>query len=778
MDNLRRLLKTPTATLRLIDGGQPSPWSLRGAYRGAVAGATDLMERVVPIRSASERYAARAPQPDAVALPTAAPAPVEQPRAITDYASDSALRRREAAAGLANGGEVNPLSLRGMYRGAVGGATDLMERVRPFQSATERYAARAPLPPAAVAPAAALPPVAPTGIAAGIDGQGGASGDIEAQSRRYGFNDGGQVPGRGGGDKIPALYEPGEFVASNDMLRRNPGLRENLHEMRNEALAAKGMTPEEADANALRRGGMRAANGYDPLGSPTGEYDGQDPQAVVGPGVVVPGDAGGAGAPRPGLPAPRVPGGPAGGLSDQFMPGVRATLRASGDDASQALNKGNYAGAAGNIVRGAVALPVAAVDDVVGGALRGAYGLIKGPAEDAGRAALGMPERPSAPLRPADPPQTQRAAPAPADTSPLGPQSPQEHAAGELDGAGHQLASLRGAGSVDPNEEARRVASGRAVGAADAALADQMQSDRVAGEQAGLVAQQAGLAADQGISDRLDSERARWNAGVDLSSISKNRDQRAAATQTLRDMDARDMNRDSLASSERQHAAATAASVGNNMRTTAAVLRGQQMTAQTARALGMRDQANKDRQFAFDAEKTGFEQQQSSRKAMDARIDAQFPGADGKPDPAAAADFKKSVALTLGTLAKEAAARGDTARAARLSKMDYADMDSEDEAEIWRLYRNKQTAQQNAGLTSGNFVDSQDLTNFRPDGVDRNTLRSDAVRYKGGSSILKNDAQQRSWLGLGPAKASDMNPTILEAELRQRRIDAANHEGR
>jgi hypothetical protein len=66
------------------------------------------------------------------------------------------------------------------------------------------------------------------------------------------FQDGGHVPGTGRGDKIPAKYEPGEFVVSNDMIDDNPGLREQLSGLRAETLAARGKTVEEADAKALR----------------------------------------------------------------------------------------------------------------------------------------------------------------------------------------------------------------------------------------------------------------------------------------------------------------------------------------------------------------------------------------------------------------------------------------------------------------------------------------------------------------------------------------------
>lgn len=72
------------------------------------------------------------------------------------------------------------------------------------------------------------------------------------------FQDGGVVPGSGRGDKIPAKYEPGEFVVSNDMIDDNPGLREHLAGLRAETLAARGKTVEEADAKALRyHGGLR-----------------------------------------------------------------------------------------------------------------------------------------------------------------------------------------------------------------------------------------------------------------------------------------------------------------------------------------------------------------------------------------------------------------------------------------------------------------------------------------------------------------------------------------
>ena len=75
---------------------------------------------------------------------------------------------------------------------------------------------------------------------------------IQSDPISVGMQDGGDVPGKGKGDKIPALYEPGEFVVSNAMLKARPSLRAELHELREDVLEAQGKTVEEADANAVR----------------------------------------------------------------------------------------------------------------------------------------------------------------------------------------------------------------------------------------------------------------------------------------------------------------------------------------------------------------------------------------------------------------------------------------------------------------------------------------------------------------------------------------------
>ena len=148
-----------------------------------------------------------------------------------------------------DGGEAPPTSLRGIYN---------------------RLTSPAPAP----APVASAPAPAPVASApqTGIRGYV-ANGALARREAAAGLQDGGQVPGSGHGDKIPAKYEPGEFVVSNDMIDDNPGLRETLHSLRAETLAARGKTVAEADAGAVKHGPLKAMDGvyFDDMGEPLGQ---------------------------------------------------------------------------------------------------------------------------------------------------------------------------------------------------------------------------------------------------------------------------------------------------------------------------------------------------------------------------------------------------------------------------------------------------------------------------------------------------------------------------
>lgn len=154
-----------------------------------------------------------------------------------------------------------------MADGGVWGAIKSAVGMKRDNPEMEAYKARS----AAEREAAKNPPQAPAQAGSGIGGYAG-NGALEQRMKTAGLRDGGtlttgkggQVPGQGKGDKIPAKYEPGEFVVSNAMLKDNPGLADILHELREKSLAAQGKTVEEADEGAVQDAGIRAADGLAP----------------------------------------------------------------------------------------------------------------------------------------------------------------------------------------------------------------------------------------------------------------------------------------------------------------------------------------------------------------------------------------------------------------------------------------------------------------------------------------------------------------------------------
>lgn len=258
--NMRRLLKQPHISLR--DGGEVSPWSLRGIIKNvqsAVTPTPPTPEQAQRVRELAD-YKARAAAERSVQ--TAAPQPTAQTAA--PMGSQNVIDERMKAAGLRNGGELCA---------DMGGMWESMKRTatgRPAETLSEQYArkdaARAtsrPTPtPAPVAPASVAQTAAPMGSQSVLDSRMKAAGLRDGGDLRTG--QGGHVPGTGTGDKIPAKYEPGEFVVSNAMLDAQPELRGHLRSLRESVLAEKGMTPEEADAKAVGATGLRAVVGVAP----------------------------------------------------------------------------------------------------------------------------------------------------------------------------------------------------------------------------------------------------------------------------------------------------------------------------------------------------------------------------------------------------------------------------------------------------------------------------------------------------------------------------------
>lgn len=240
---------SPMAVPQLRDGGEVSPWSMRGIIKNVSKAFEKTPEQkqqeyAQRLAEAKARMAAReaaaAPAPAQPARETAAP-----------MGSQSVLDRRMAAAGLRDGGEI---SLWGRVKSALTPTPQTPEQAQHARDLAE-YKARAAA--ARSAPAPAAQP-APAAHALTQYGNGDAT---AARMKAAGLQDGGTVPGKGTGDKIPALYEPGEFVVSNAMLDAAPQLREQLHDLRGNVLARQGKSVEQADAEAVGGKTLRAANG-------------------------------------------------------------------------------------------------------------------------------------------------------------------------------------------------------------------------------------------------------------------------------------------------------------------------------------------------------------------------------------------------------------------------------------------------------------------------------------------------------------------------------------
>ncbi len=167
--------------------------------------------------------------------------------------------------GMRDGGEVSPFSVKGIGRSMGFFQTPAEKQAAAVSKIDAEQAAYRARQAAPQAPAPAAP--APTGGISGYVGNSALEQRMKAAGLKNGgtlrTGAGGDVPGTGRGDKIPAKYEPGEFVVSNDMLRADPGLRGELRALRKKVLAKKGMTPEMADAQALNGGkGLRAEGGF------------------------------------------------------------------------------------------------------------------------------------------------------------------------------------------------------------------------------------------------------------------------------------------------------------------------------------------------------------------------------------------------------------------------------------------------------------------------------------------------------------------------------------
>lgn len=301
-----------------------------------------------------------------------------------------------------------------------------------MKSSAQRYA-ESQARPAAVAPAMAASAAAPT-LRSALD----PANALRAREAAAGLQDGGGVPGTGKGDKVPALYEPGEFVVSNAMLDRKPGLRGALHDLRSDTLRSQGRSVAEANAGAMGAS-LRASSGFSvpppgpfrqplvPSGlaaySPSDEQSqNPTPQGVATAGPAASGADTSAGGLRPAGGAS----GSDGSLRDAFLnpvtgvfPGTRAVGRGYAADVQQALKEPLVSARVGQIM-GATARAVPAsllglTEDVAAPVTRMMQPVTTGAVNAAHTAFTGN----SAPLLPnAAPPTSQGQASTPAAATP------------------------------------------------------------------------------------------------------------------------------------------------------------------------------------------------------------------------------------------------------------------------------------------------------------------------------------------------------------------------
>jgi hypothetical protein len=332
-----------------------------------------------------------------------------------------------------------------------------------------------------------------------------------------------------------------------------------------------------------------------------------------------------------------------------------------------------------------------------------------------------------------------------------------------------QKASLRDFGTVDQNAEAQRAAAGRAVFAKDKALADSMQAEREAKDQAGFAAQDRSVQVAQGLQAKVDQERALKNAETSATSIAGTEAEKAwrrAQVDKVRDQGTNLTNQ----GFETQRAATKLASdqqlakMGNQT-----TLRGQDLsydsaihghnsTAASNRARMMYDIGKDQRDFAAQRSDKAFDQRETYAKDTRAKLESMFTtkDSDGKSvvDKDAVASHEAGITAHIGNLIAAAEKRGDAATADALRQKGAAAMGEDGLQKLitqLEVKRRSQAGHSGWNPLAGNHVDSADPSDYDVTGIKRGILQDQYVTRngsqvrlrdldysKGGSSILPN----------------------------------------
>lgn len=346
-------------------------------------------------------YRAQQAQEKAQQQAAAAPAPAPQPqpqRAITEYAGDSAMKRREKAAGLADGGTVKPRGFKagGLIRGPGTGTSDSIE--------TEKR------PGTFIMPADSTQAIGPEALEemgevdnSAMEEQGEevpvrlSNGEFELPPEKVQalgeavltvMRDATHKPVRGFAPQAEP-EEPRQFFADGGLVKPKKGFDVEAWTQQQEqqraagtqaALAAGKAAMDEADTQAASRQGQKSPVGMTPdqayraglITSPTPIVNtAATPAPQRQPGIF-PNNSPDAGANIYGASNSAIGnavGKAAGFVADAF-PGTTAAIKGSAQDAKDAYQRGGIGAAVGQSARVAATPLIGLADDVASGAAR------------------------------------------------------------------------------------------------------------------------------------------------------------------------------------------------------------------------------------------------------------------------------------------------------------------------------------------------------------------------------------------------------------------------
>ena len=295
---------------------------------------------------------------------------------------------------------------------------------------------------------------------------------------------------------------------------------------------------------------------------------------------------------------------------------TRAVAREAMRDVGDQWSKGNTSGAIGRAVRGYAATNVAGLVDAVGSVVRPIGNVVSNAftGEDMGSGAAPVAAQPAAP--PIAPPAP------PVVASPAAQQAVAEDVAAPSTQQGGQVTAMNQAAMTAKAER-------DALTQRDIAMGDRMQADREAAAEANYAQGQRQQAVEQQIGDKIDRERALWNAQAAMSSITNTPEQKAAASQQL-----------AALTGQQTQAQGNDSAMQRLTMTDQSTRRGQDMLARTANA---QTQVQRDRFGLEQGQATRADKKAAREERAQQRIESlydDYANADAKDKPALAEQLR------------------------------------------------------------------------------------------------------------------------------------------